>query len=245
LRILKIGENMNFIRIHHSQPRSARTPMAPARKPEKKQRRAPTQARSRATVEAILEAAARIIRREGPEALTTNRIAEVAGVGVGSLYGYFPDKAAIQLALARRMLATGDAAVVEAVASPAGLSPTRALVRTILELHATDKALRRAVMSVHIGLGHRGEHGESTRATVGEIARRLTAQGLDPPGPLRLFIVTRAVLGVARALVEEPDGATPDPRVLEDELMELIRPYLAGPGRTANDVHGFDRKSSL
>jgi AcrR family transcriptional regulator len=203
--------------------------VARTRKPEKNQRRAPTQARSRATVEAILDAAARIIRREGPDALTTNRIAEVAGVGVGSLYGYFPDKAAIQLCLARRMLAQGDAAVVEAVASPAGLSPTRALVRTILQLHATDKALRRAVMSVHIGLGHRGEHGESTRTAVANIARQLTARGLVPPDPLRLFIVTRAVLGVARALVEEPDGSVPDPRVLEDELMDLIRPYLAAP----------------
>ncbi|HXQ15235.1 MAG TPA: TetR/AcrR family transcriptional regulator [Caulobacteraceae bacterium] len=207
--------------------------MTRTRKVEKNQRRAPTQARSRATVEAILDAAARIIRREGPGALTTNRIAEVAGVGVGSLYGYFPDKDAIQLALARRMLAQGDAAVVEAMAAPSGLSPTRAMVRTILALHAADKALRRAVMSVHIGLGHRGEHGESTRSTVAEIARRLSAQGLVPPDPLRLFIVTRAVLGVARALVEEPDGAVPDPRVLEDELMDLIRPYLAAPPANA------------
>jgi AcrR family transcriptional regulator len=198
-------------------------------KTETTQRRAPTQARSRATVEAILEAAARIIRREGPQALTTNRIAEVAGVGVGSLYGYFPDKAAIQIALARRMLASGDSAVADAVAAPGGLSPARAMVRTILQLHATDKDLRRAVMGVHLGLGHRGEHSESTRATVAEIARRLAAQGLEPPDPLRLFIVTLAVLGVARALVEEPDGATPDPQVLEDELMNLIRPYLAAP----------------
>jgi AcrR family transcriptional regulator len=199
--------------------------MGRAKKPDTNQRRAPAQARSKATVEAILEAAARIIRREGEDALTTNRIAEVAGVSVGSLYGYFPDKAAIQLALARRMLARGDAAVVAALEAPGELSPARAMVRTLLGLHATDKALRRSVMGAHLSRGHRDEHSASTQTTVAEIAQRLAAQGA-PVDPLRLFIVTRAVLGVARALVEEPDETTPDPQVLEEALMDLIRPYL-------------------
>ena len=200
--------------------------MGRLKKPETNQRRAPAQARSKATVEAILEAAARIIRREGEDALTTNRIAEVAGVGVGSLYGYFPDKAAIQLALARRMLADGDAAILQALGAPPTISPARAMVRALLELHARDRDLRRSVMGVHLSRGHRSEHAESTRGTVAQIGARMAAQGYAVDAT-RLFIVTRAVLGVARALVEEPDGDVPDPQVLEDELMELIRPYLA------------------
>src|SRR5471030_1386317 len=108
--------------------------MGRPKKSEQTQRRAPAQARSKATVEAILEAAARIIRREGEDALTTNRIAEVAGVGVGSVYGYFPDKAAIQLALARRMLAGGDAAILKALDGPRNISPTRAMVRALLTM---------------------------------------------------------------------------------------------------------------
>lgn len=44
---------------------------------------------------AIVEAAARILEADGPAALTTNRVAEVAGVAVGSLYQYFPSKSAI------------------------------------------------------------------------------------------------------------------------------------------------------
>jgi len=53
-------------------------------------RKSPAQARSAATVGVILEAAARILEERGFEAYTTNEIARRAGVGVGSLYKYFP-----------------------------------------------------------------------------------------------------------------------------------------------------------
>lgn len=58
-------------------------------------RKRPLQARSRGTYGAILEATARILEAEGLEAANTNAIAARAGVSVGSLYQYFPDKAAI------------------------------------------------------------------------------------------------------------------------------------------------------
>ncbi len=58
-------------------------------------RKAPSQARAQALVEAIRGACLRILREEGAGALNTNRIAEVAGVSVGSLYQYFPNKEAI------------------------------------------------------------------------------------------------------------------------------------------------------
>jgi AcrR family transcriptional regulator len=65
------------------------------RKQPAKPRKRPLQARSRETYAAILEATARILETEGLEAANTNAIAERAGVSVGSLYQYFPDKAAI------------------------------------------------------------------------------------------------------------------------------------------------------
>jgi AcrR family transcriptional regulator len=201
----------------------------------KNQRRTPSQARSRATVEAILEASARILRRKGAGALTTNRIAEVAGVSVGTLYGYFPDKGAIMLALARRMLRQGERAMAEALDAASGVSPARALVRAILRQHQEDKPLRRAVMSVHIGQGHRDEHGLSTQAGVAVIAEQLAARG-QAVDPLKLFVATRAVLGVARALVEEPEASAPPVEALEEELMNLIRPYLASGAKTEGVV---------
>lgn len=64
-------------------------------------RKRPHQQRSAATVDAILEAA-RILERKGLDALTTNAVAELAGVSIGSLYQYFPGKAAILAELIRR-----------------------------------------------------------------------------------------------------------------------------------------------
>lgn len=71
-------------------------------------RKTPSQQRSRFTYDTILEAAARVFDREGLAA-TTNRIAEVAGVSVGSLYQYFPNKHAILHELALRHLDHAEA----------------------------------------------------------------------------------------------------------------------------------------
>ncbi|EOI5729384.1 TetR/AcrR family transcriptional regulator [Cronobacter malonaticus] len=65
-------------------------------------RKAPRQARSRALVEAIVEATARIFEREGAAACTTNAVAETAGVSIGSLYQYFPNRHALTAALVAR-----------------------------------------------------------------------------------------------------------------------------------------------
>jgi len=79
-----------------------------AERDQRAQRRRPRQARSRATWEAIVEAAAQILERRGPSALNTNAVAERAGVSIGTLYQYFADKRAILLAAARRELAGGE-----------------------------------------------------------------------------------------------------------------------------------------
>jgi AcrR family transcriptional regulator len=74
------------------------------------QRRRPRQARSRATWEAIVEAAAQILERDGAAAFNTNAVAERAGVSIGTIYQYFPDKQAILAAAAKRELVEGSAA---------------------------------------------------------------------------------------------------------------------------------------
>jgi AcrR family transcriptional regulator len=68
-------------------------------------RRVPTQARSRARLRRVLDTAEQVLAAEGAEALTTTRVAEAAGVSVGSLYQYLPNKGAIVQALALRYLA--------------------------------------------------------------------------------------------------------------------------------------------
>lgn len=74
----------------------ARTPLSP--------RKLPTQERARRTYRAILEAGARILERQGYEALTTNHVADLAGVGIASLYEYFPNKHALVAEIVRHVL---------------------------------------------------------------------------------------------------------------------------------------------
>ena len=70
-----------------------------------KMKKEPRQARSRASVEAMLQASARILERRGYAGLSTNAVAEVAGVSIGSVYEYFPGKEAIVARLAESLLA--------------------------------------------------------------------------------------------------------------------------------------------
>src|SRR5215468_7419487 len=106
-----------------SAPRRSRPALLP--------RKLPRQERSRFTVDTILEAAADILVRDGYEKLTTNRIADRAGVNVASIYQYFPGKAAIVAELRRRHGASERAAArdVLVVRRGQGLEATlRALV---------------------------------------------------------------------------------------------------------------------
>jgi AcrR family transcriptional regulator len=70
------------------------------RKPSATPRKQPKQERSQATVEAILTATTHILIKEGYDQFNTNRVAELAGVSIGSLYQYFPNKEALLFALA-------------------------------------------------------------------------------------------------------------------------------------------------
>ena len=65
-------------------------------------RRQPQQSRSQVTVEAILDSVSRVVREQGAKAVTTNRIAETAGVSIGTLYQYFSNKQDIFNALHQR-----------------------------------------------------------------------------------------------------------------------------------------------
>ncbi len=72
------------------------------RKEPEIKRRSPRQARSQATVAVIVDAAARVLGQRGWAGLTTNHVAQVAGVSIGSLYQYFPDKLALVEAVKHR-----------------------------------------------------------------------------------------------------------------------------------------------
>jgi len=109
-------------------------------------RRRAMQARSRATVERILEAAAGLIAERGAEAATMTEIAQRAGVVIGSLYQYFPDKAGVMTALFDRHSAGVHEMLLGAVEGIHGLEEMAARIDDLSEryfaLHRDDPLVR-------------------------------------------------------------------------------------------------------
>lgn len=107
-------------------------------------RRHPKQRRARQTVDAILDSVVRVLKREGFNAITTNRIAEVAGVSIGSVYQYFPDKRAIFVALHQRHTEEIDRIVTSTLVEHAASSLddlVSAMVEAMVDAHSKDPEL--------------------------------------------------------------------------------------------------------
>jgi len=119
-----------------------------ARKPPTNPRKQASQERSRATVDALIEATARILVREGFDKASTNRIAEEAGVSIGSLYQYYPCKEALVAAVIARHNQDLMKVVRDALAEVAGQpleQATRKLVAASIDAHRLDPRLHRVL----------------------------------------------------------------------------------------------------
>ncbi len=117
--------------------------------PDLTPRKLPRQTRSQATHTAILEACARILATRGYPGLTTNHIAERAGVGIGTVYEFFPNRESIVLALAEKRFARLMSEVMSAVHASLALGATNALeflLRRIVDLVSEDRMLYRALL---------------------------------------------------------------------------------------------------
>jgi AcrR family transcriptional regulator len=112
-------------------------------------RRQPGQARAQATLNAILEATVQLLNREGLDAATTTRIAEVAGVSIGSLYQYFSHRDAILMALQDREFAQA-LELMESVLADGNLGKTprdtvTAVIRGLMALYSKSPGLHRVL----------------------------------------------------------------------------------------------------
>lgn len=131
-------------------------------------RKRASQARSRATVDALVEATARILVKEGYENASTNRIAEVAGVSVGSLYQYFPGKEALVAAVIDRhndelmQIARGVLAEVAELPLEAAV---RRIVSVAVEAHRVNPKLHRVLTEQIPRLGKLENIGAFSRDT--------------------------------------------------------------------------------
>jgi AcrR family transcriptional regulator len=193
-------------------------------------RREPRQARAVDTVQTIFEVVAEIIETDGVEALNTNRIAEQAGIAIGTLYGYFPNKGAILLAMARRELQETQRAIRAAVdAADPGLDSSRGAIRALLRGFGGRNRLRRVLLEAVVAHGRYVELAQPVEDLAHAILDR-GGKGLFPRLPsglteIQAFVLTRALVGVIRAAVFE-ESAFMGSSALEDELVRLTRGYI-------------------
>ncbi|HKA15002.1 MAG TPA: TetR/AcrR family transcriptional regulator [Myxococcota bacterium] len=189
-------------------------------------RKEPRQPRARATVDAILFAAAHILKTEGFAHATTNRIAEKAGVSVGSLYQYFPNKQAIVAALRERYVDWYDECVRAEIERGRGLplrEGMRQTVERIIAMNALDPALHGQLVDPV------PDHDRAAmREFIAEMRTYLTdhARELGLPDPeLTSFIAVRALEGVIHGASLEAPERLRDPR-FADEVTELFVRYV-------------------
>ncbi|SEU06375.1 TetR/AcrR family transcriptional regulator [Variovorax sp. OV084] len=191
-------------------------------------RKAPRQQRSRVTVDVIVEAATRVLARRGWARFTTNGIAAVAGVSVGSLYQYFPNKLAIAEAIRQRHL---DEVLVALSGSGEGDSEAVALdqrverfVDGVIAAHSVDEALHRVLLD-EVPLVARSSYAEFEA----EYQRRYraliaaSASGAAGDDETAARVLSSAVEGVVHAAAHRGDLGLP---ALRSELVRLILAYL-------------------
>ena len=205
-----------------------------ARKPATNPRKSASQERSRSTVEALLEATARVLMKEGYDTASTNKIAAVAGVSIGSLYQYFPSKEALVAAVIDRhmheMLQLFRDALVKVATLPMEVA-ARELVSVMLDAHRVNPKLHR-VLAEQIPRTGRLENIEAIDREAHELVRgyleahRVELDVADPD--IAAFVCVTAVEALTHAaVVRRPEILTGEKAErLVDDITRLVVRFL-------------------
>lgn len=200
-----------------------------------KTRRNPKQARAQATVDAILAATFQLLESEGEGRLTTNRIAERAGVSIGTLYQYFKDRDDILAAMGERQAEALRQKVTEIVLA----APEQDAIRTIIQaiMGGIEGSPETRIVLMDALFKARGESIMSEHHLAFVDAIRVRSDLNLVLGRESAFVLTHAVVCLLRAAAAEPELAL-DQKALEDELVLLIESYLVALGARAEKAAG-------
>lgn len=190
-------------------------------------RKLPQQDRSKVTVDAILTATTHILIEEGYDKASTNRIAERAGISIGSLYQYFPNKESLIAALrdrhVSRMMATIESKLKDLDNAPIEVVLPE-LVKANIAAHAIEPALHKVLHEQVPRLNQAESENSMTKLLQNYLAKqcdRLTPQNLE----YIVFIVERTVEALTHAAVIESPELLHN-RQLEQEISQMLLCYL-------------------
>ena len=195
-------------------------------------RKLPRQARSKATVDAVITAAAQVLIEHGYEGATTARVAERAGVSVGSLYQYLPNKEALIAVLIERH-ADGIVGIMQrALSDPANVTledGLRAIIRAGTSAHHLDPTLHKILHEQVPRVGRLGMAMDTIKQITRAIERFLRAHasemrpGLDPA--IAAVVIETALEALShRAVIERRDLLAGG--LIEREAFSLIAGYV-------------------
>lgn len=194
------------------------------------------QHRSRATVQVILEAAARVLGRESLAGFNTNRVAEVAGISVGSLYQYFPNKEALVAALIDHAQEELAQAVESAVASLAHASlhdSLQALAELAVRQQYQRPLLAAALDHEERRLPLQARLRETQARVLGSVQTLLQRHGRRIRRPANAT-TARDCLLITQALVEaDADGRHLPPADLQQRVVLALLGYLTVAGENS------------
>jgi AcrR family transcriptional regulator len=192
-------------------------------------RKTPQQSRSMATVEAIHDATIQVLLRSGPEQLTTVRVAGRAGVSVGTLYQYFPNKQALLFAVLERHLMSVSKAVEEACArnhlQPLG-GMVDELVNRFIDAKLTDRDTSVALYRIAAEVGGGAIVDRMRRRCESAIAAMLQTSNLRARADVN-FVAHMIFLTMAGTLRGHLEGKTPPRKTgkLREHLSKLVLAY--------------------
>jgi AcrR family transcriptional regulator len=193
-------------------------------------RRRPSQERSRDRVERILDATAALLGDTPVDKITTAAIAEEAGVPIGSVYQYFPNKLAVLAELARRVMEQVDLKTASLIAEDFGVLPwDQAIDRAIdatMQGYAAQPGYLQLLLSIRPTPEFRLITDESNERVAALLARHPALRAVIPAD--RIELVTRAAIQAANALqdwalsADDPDLTN---RIIR-EMKTLLKGYL-------------------
>jgi AcrR family transcriptional regulator len=194
-------------------------------------RKRPRQARSKATVDTILEATTRVLVKQGFDGLSTNAVASAAGVSIGSLYQYFPNKEALVLALIDRHMEEMNAAILAELTRVAKLplaEAARCVVELTIRAHSIDPDLHRVLTEQVPRIGKLARLREVDeichRMVAGLLAARRDEIAIRDPDLSAFILVSTIESVVHRAALLYPQKLK-DPRLVDETTLMVTR-YL-------------------
>jgi AcrR family transcriptional regulator len=204
-----------------------------ARRTVTKPRKNATQERSRATVDALLDATARVLVKVGYDHTSTNKIAEAAGVSIGSLYQYFPSKEALVAAVIQKhigeMMDVVRASLLRVAELPIR-EAARELVQVMIEAHRIEPKLHRVLVEQIPRVGQM-EHVERVDEEATALVRAYLESRRDEIRVADLdmaaFIAVSSVEAMTHVAVLRRPELLSDPRFV-DEVAALVVRYLEG-----------------